>query len=301
MVNRLAVVGAGRVGRALAKRLREEGWRIGAVVTRSESTARRAVRFIGAGKAYGGMSREVLSARVVLLATSDDEIISVARQMVEMLRQAGSEKPRSMVFLHTSGAHDASILEGLREHGAAVGSMHPLQTFSGVGVPALEGKLFAIEGDAEAVRTARSMVRSIGGRPVKITARKKRLYHAAAALAAGHVLAVEEAATRMLMSAGMKRHEAVRALLGLTRQALDNFERLGARAAWTGPLARGDYRVIAAHEQAMGELPVEYTRAYEALNRLGARVLSNDAKSTLARLDKIAETEQRTRKSRRVD
>ncbi len=148
---------------------------------------------------------------------------------------------------------------------------------------------------------ARSIVRSLGGRPVKISASKKRLYHAAAALAAGHVLAVEEAATRMLMCAGMKRYDAVHALLSLTRQALENFERLGARAAWTGPLARGDYRVIAAHEKAMGELPVEYRRAYKALNRLGARVLANDAKSTLARLDRISVTQQRTKKSRRVD
>ena len=79
------------------------------------------------------------------------------------------------------------------------------------------------------MRAARAMVRDLGGRPVKISARKKRLYHAAAALAAGHVLAVEEAATRMLMSAGMKRHEAVRSLLGLTRQVLDNFESVWVR------------------------------------------------------------------------
>jgi predicted short-subunit dehydrogenase-like oxidoreductase (DUF2520 family) len=301
MVNSLAIVGAGRVGRALGRRLREQGWRIGAVVTRNEGTARRAVRFIGGGKAYAGMSREVLTARVVLLATPDDEIISVARQIAEMLQQSGGGEARSTVFLHTSGALDASVLEGIRERGAAVGSVHPLQTFSGVGVPSLEGKYFALEGDAEAVRAARAMVRDLGGRPVKISARKKRLYHAAAALAAGHVLAVEEAATRMLMSAGMKRHEAVRSLLGLTRQVLDNFERLGSRAAWTGPLARGDYRVILAHAEAMSELPAEYMEAYEALNRLGARVLADDAKSTLARLDKIAVAERQTRKSRRIE
>jgi predicted short-subunit dehydrogenase-like oxidoreductase (DUF2520 family) len=301
MVNSLAIVGAGRVGRALGRRLREQGWRIGAVVTRNEGTARRAVRFIGGGKAYAGMSREVLTARVVLLATPDDEIISAARQIAEMLQQSGGGEARSTVFLHTSGALDASVLEGIRERGAAVGSVHPLQTFSGVGVPSLEGKYFALEGDAEAVRAARAMVRDLGGRPVKISARKKRLYHAAAALAAGHVLAVEEAATRMLMSAGMKRHEAVRSLLGLTRQVLDNFERLGSRAAWTGPLARGDYRVILAHAEAMSELPAEYMEAYEALNRLGARVLADDAKSTLARLDKIAVAERQTRKSRRIE
>jgi predicted short-subunit dehydrogenase-like oxidoreductase (DUF2520 family) len=306
MLNRLAIVGAGRVGRALGKVLREQGWRIGAVVTRSESTARRAVRFIGGGKAHAGISREILTANVFLLTTPDDEIASVVRQIVQMLRQDGGKKLRRAIFLHTSGALDASILQGLQEQGAAVGSMHPLQTFSGVGVPALEGKYFAIEGDVPAVRAARSIVRCLGGRPVKISAHKKRMYHAAAALAAGHVLAVEEAATRMLMSAGMRRHEAVRSLLGLTRQALENFERLGARAAWTGPLARGDYRVIKAHEQAMSDLPAEYMRAYEALNRLGARVLANDAKSTLARLDKIAVPQtavpgRKTRRSRRLE
>src|SRR5256884_4212046 len=41
-------------------------------------------------------------------------------------------------------------LAPVKECGAAVGSMHPLQTFSGVGVPDLEG--FAVEGDVVAVR-----------------------------------------------------------------------------------------------------------------------------------------------------
>jgi predicted short-subunit dehydrogenase-like oxidoreductase (DUF2520 family) len=294
MVKSLAIVGAGRVGRALGKRLREQGWRIGAVVTRGPSSARRAARFIGAGKACAGISREVLAARVVLLATPDDELAASVGQLVATLRPACREL-RGIVFLHTSGAWDAAILQKLRELGAAVGSMHPLQTFSGVGVPPIEGTFFAIEGDELAVRAARAMVRSLGGRPVNISAGKKRLYHAAAALAAGHVLAVEEAATRMLMSAGMKRHDAVHALLGLTRQVLQNFERLGSRAAWTGPLARGDYQVILAHEHAMSDLPVEYARAYAALNRLGARVLATNTKSTLSRLDKIAGAKQQKR------
>jgi predicted short-subunit dehydrogenase-like oxidoreductase (DUF2520 family) len=288
MLNSLAVVGAGRVGRALAKRLREEGWRIGAVTTRSDSTARKAVRFIGAGRPCVGISPEILAARVLLLAVPDDQISQVAQQIVGLPQPAGEDSLRGMVVLHTSGALDSGALKILKPHGAAVGSLHPLQTFSGVGVPPLEGRFFAIEGDPGALRVARGIVRFLGGRAVKIVAGKKRLYHAAAALAAGHVLAVEEAATRMLMSAGMPRPEAVAALLGLTRQVLDNFERLGSRAAWTGPLARGDYRVILAHGEAMSELPAEYVQAYAALNRLGARVLANDAKATLARLGKLA-------------
>ena len=42
MENTLSIIGGGRVGRALGRRLRELGWKIGAVTTRSEASARRA-------------------------------------------------------------------------------------------------------------------------------------------------------------------------------------------------------------------------------------------------------------------
>jgi predicted short-subunit dehydrogenase-like oxidoreductase (DUF2520 family) len=288
MLKTLAIVGAGRVGRALGKRLRERGWRIGAVVARTQNSSRSAVRFMGGGRACAEITSEVLAARVIIVATPDDAIATAARRIAELPGHAAAHSLRDKVFLHTSGALDATVLKLLHQRGGAVGSMHPLQTFSGVGVPPLEGKYFAIEGDPVAIRTARTIVRALGGKAVNIKAGKKSLYHAAAALAAGHALAIEEAATRILMSAGMQRQQAVRVLLGLTRQVLENFERLGSRAAWTGPLARGDYRVIAAHEHALTELPAEYARAYEALNRLAARVLATNTRSTLARLDKFA-------------
>jgi len=164
--------------------------------------------------------------------------------------------------------------------------MHPLQSFSGVSVPSLEGRLFALEGDTQAVRVARQMVRLLGGSPVRIASEKKVLYHAAAAMAASHVLAIEEAATQLFASLGMKHSEAVRALLPLTRQVLENFERLGPRAAWTGPLSRRDFGVVQAHLDALSELPSEFARAYYALSRLAARVLSQDPARMIAELEK---------------
>ena len=122
---------------------------------------------------------------------------------------------------------------------------------------------------------------------MRIAKDKKILYHAAAAMAAGHVLAVEEAATQLLVSVGMRRSEAVRALLPLTRQVLDNFERLGPRAAWTGPLSRRDYKVVKAHLKALQELPEEFARSNEWLSRLAARVLAQDAGRMLAELQNI--------------
>ncbi len=282
MENSLAIVGAGRVGSALGRRLSEVGWKIGAVVTRSEASARRAVRFIGAGKACAGMTTRILASRVILIATPDDEIAHVAQDLARI----GEAQLAGSVVLHTSGAMDSEVLEALRERGAKVGSLHPLQSFSGVAVPSLEGRIFTIEGETQAVRVARRIARALGGSPVRIAGSKKLLYHAAAAMAAGQVLAVEEAATQLLVSLGMKRSEAVRGLLPLTRQVLENFERLGPRPAWTGPLSRGDYKIVRAHLNALQNSPREFASAYEALNRLAARVLSQDPAGMLDALEK---------------
>ena len=269
MTETLAIVGAGRVGRALGRRLRELGWKIGAVVTRNETSARRAVRFIGAGTALSAMSRRILQSTCILIATPDSAVSTVA----EELSRIGGEELKGHVILHTSGALDSSVLNAPRRHGAATGSMHPLQTFNGVTVPPLEGKVFTIEGDAQAVRKARKIARAVGANPSPIDAPKKPLYHAAGALAAGHALVVVESAIQLMMSVGMKRSEAMRAVLPMTKQVLQNYEQLGMKAAWTGPLARGDYEVIAKHLAALQDYSPEYYKAYDALNRLAERIL----------------------------
>ena len=283
MPKRIAIVGAGRVGRALGQRLRELGWRIGVVAATTEASARRAVRFIGAGQAQAGVSRQVFGSTTILVSVPDDVIAKVADELARM----GGEELHGKVVLHTSGALDAGVLQSVRVCGAAVGSMHPMQTFSGVGVPPLEGKVFAIEGDEVAVRKARGIARALGGSPVSIAAAMKPLYHAAGAFAAGHLLALEEAGVQMLMTAGMKRREATRALLSLSRQVLDHYEKLGPHKAWTGPLSRGDYGVVEGHEAALRQFAPEFLEAYQAVSRLAARVLAHDPAAILQELETI--------------
>src|SRR6266446_3189414 len=145
MQNSLAIIGAGRVGRALGRRLRELGWKIGAVVTRTEASARKAVRFIGAGKACADLTRQILVSRVILIATPDDHIAVVAQELARI----GEEELRGRIVLHTSGAMDSTVLIPARRWGAKIASMHPLQSFSGVAVPSLEGKVFTLEGETQ--------------------------------------------------------------------------------------------------------------------------------------------------------
>ncbi|HJZ65161.1 MAG TPA: DUF2520 domain-containing protein [Candidatus Acidoferrum sp.] len=283
MRSSLTIIGAGRVGRSLGRALRESGWKICGVVARTKPAARRAVRFIGQGHPFVGISGRALAPRTILIAVQDSELPSLVSEVARMC----TEDWKGKVLIHTSGALASDVFSPLRALGASVGSMHPMQTFSGIGVPPLEGRVFAIEGDVAAMRTARQFARTLGGYVLQLPVKGKAAYHAAASMAAGQVLAVIEAATNLMMSIGVKRREAVRALLPLSRQVLDNFERVGPGAAWTGPLARGDFEVVASHETALRDFPPEYLGAYRRLNRLAARVLSQNPEQTISKLEEL--------------
>jgi predicted short-subunit dehydrogenase-like oxidoreductase (DUF2520 family) len=304
----VAIVGAGRVGCALGRRLHEKGWRIGPVVTRSLRTARAARRRIGGGVPQAGLTEAVLAADVVLISTPDRAIAETAEALARIVpgplsrgqggyrsaiarqtrgaKMTGGKLWRGKIVLHTSGALGSDVLGPLARRGAAIGSLHPLQTFSGRGVPSLAGATCAIEGSAPAMRAARRICRQLGAVPVVIPQRRKSAYHAAAALAAGHILAVAEATVRILMASGFSRKRAVLALLPLTRQTLANYERTGARPAWTGPLNRGDFGVIERHLEALRRFPREYREAYDALSRLGVKVLANGSSAKKRQLER---------------
>ena len=283
MSETVSIIGAGRVGRALGRRLHELGWRVGGVTGRSISTARAAVRAIGAGQPMDELTHQVLNSKVVLITTLDGAIESVAKDLARL----GGKEWGGKVVLHTSGALDSTALQPLAELGAATGSMHPMQTFSKQNFPDLTKCIFGIEGFPAALQVARKMIRQMGGVAVRLSGTNKAAYHAAGSFACAYVLALMETATRLLMTQGFKRRQAMRALLPLTRQTLDNFERVGPLAAWTGPLARGDFSTIERHVKALADFEPEYLEAYKTLSRLKAVVLAAQPGAMMKQLDRI--------------
>jgi predicted short-subunit dehydrogenase-like oxidoreductase (DUF2520 family) len=305
MKRSVSIIGAGRVGKTLGRRLHERGWSTAAVVTRSAATARAAVRTIGAGTpmVFGGSSgiqfrekhagsagvsaldlKAVFAADVIFLTTADDFLPSIARAIA---RNAGS-KCRGKVILHTAATLDRTALAPFARCGAHVGSLHPMQAFGGAVMPNLENVIFAVEGDPQACRVATSIAKSLGGIPVPIHTRDKAIYHASAVIGVGSAYATVEAGLQMLMRIGFTRQRAQQTLFPLMRQILDNIERLGPRAAWTGPLSREDYAIVAKHAKALriAKYPREFSDAYAALALLAGRTL---AKNTPVALKKIAQ------------
>ena len=95
-------------------------------------------------------------------------------------------------------------------------------------------------------------------------------------ISAGSTYATIEAGLQMLMRIGFTRARAEQTLFPLLRQILDNIERIGPRAAWTGPLSRRDYAIVARHARALRTSSPQIRGAYAALSMLAASILSGD-------------------------
>jgi predicted short-subunit dehydrogenase-like oxidoreductase (DUF2520 family) len=243
------------------------------------------VRAIGGGTARSRISGEVFAADLILLGTPDDVLPNVARS----LARVGGSKCKGKVILHTSATLDRTALAPVARLGANTGSLHPMQAFGGKLIPKLNGVVFAIEGDGRARRMAQSIARSLGGITVAIDTGDKPIYHAAAVLAAGSAYPLIEAGFQMLMRIGFTRRSATQTLLPLIHQILDNIERIGPRAAWTGPLSRGDYGIVARHAKALRGYPREFRESYAALALLAARVLSKNPAAALKKSKRALE------------
>lgn len=255
----VAVVGAGRVGTAMAVLLRRAGHRIVAVAG-SERTPERAARFLpdvpvlhNADAARG--------AEVILIATPDAAIGAVCSELV----RADAVDEGSAVA-HLSGATGLGALDPAVTAGAEVLSVHPLQT-----CPDVEAAIERIPGSAFAV-TARSergfglgdrIATDVGGRPFRLEDAMKPLYHAAAVFASNALVAITALAEELDRTAGVP--DPAGALEPLQRATLENVWSFGPASALTGPAVRGDAGTVQANLEALRSHAPEAIPAYVAL------------------------------------
>jgi predicted short-subunit dehydrogenase-like oxidoreductase (DUF2520 family) len=260
---RVGVVGAGRVGSALAVALRRAGHEIVAVSAVSDSSVRRVHRELP-GVAIGPPPDVVAVGDLVLLTVPDD----VLPGLVAGLAATGAALEGRLVA-HASGRHGLAVLEPAVRSGALPLALHPVMTFTGRpdDIDKLAGCSFGITAPDALLPVAEALVVEMGGEPVFIADSRRDLYHAALASAANHLVTLVAQAEDLLRQAGVA--QPGRMLSPLLYAALDNALRLGDDAL-TGPVARGDADTVASHIDALRAAAPEALPAYLALARLTA-------------------------------
>ena len=268
----VSVVGAGRVGTAMAVLLGRAGHRIVAVAGRGP-TRDRASRFLS-GVAFLDPADAARAAELVLIGVPDDDIQAVAGLI------AGSGGFRAGQWVaHMSGASGLDVLSPARAAGARPLALHPLQTF-----PDVAGALERIPGCAMAVTAEDDEGYAVGeriahdlmARPFRLDDAMRPLYHAAAVFASNYLVVTSGIAEDLFRRAGVPDPQS--AMLPLQRASLDNVERLGASEALTGPAVRGDATTIERNLSALRAARPDAVAAYVVLCRAALELASGSGR-----------------------
>jgi predicted short-subunit dehydrogenase-like oxidoreductase (DUF2520 family) len=235
-VHTIRIIGPGRAGTSLAAAL---------------ASSARAWEVVGFLRRGDDVSNAAHGVDVLIIATPDDVVASVAASVLPC--------PTTTV-MHLSGSLG---LEALAPH-ARRAALHPLVPLPNAVVGAarlLDGVTFAVAGDP----VARLMAESLGGRLVSVADQDRATYHAAACMAANHVVALLGQVERVAATVGLD----LEAFLPLARAAVDDVAQLGPEQALTGPARRGDWATLARHLDA---LPTDERPGYQAGAALATRL-----------------------------
>jgi predicted short-subunit dehydrogenase-like oxidoreductase (DUF2520 family) len=276
---KIAIVGPGRLGHALALELKRAGYSITEILSRSAPASRgKARRLAGKIGARVSTSRDAeLDANVVWLCVPDRTITAAARGL------AAATDWKGKIAFHSSGALTSDELDVLRKRGAAVASVHPLMTFVSDSAPSLTGVPIAIEGDAAALSMARRIVRGLRGDAFLLPRERKAAYHAWGAFASPLLLALLVTAEQVAQAAGIPPTDARRKMLPIVRQTIANYAILGPAGALSGPIVRGDAEIVKRHLQAIKETP-EASDVYVALARAALRYLPAGGRAEIRKM-----------------
>jgi predicted short-subunit dehydrogenase-like oxidoreductase (DUF2520 family) len=236
---RLAIVGNGRVGNALARAFSEAGIEIEGPRARGEQP----------------------TADVVLLCVPDVEIANAAAAVnARFIGHVSGATPLDALGAGPLG-RDASAATDAR---AAFG-LHPLQTVTGPDTD-FAGCGCAIAGSTpEAVELARALALAARMEPFEIDDSARAAYHAAASIASNFVVTLEWMAERVASAAGIEAADVRRMLAPLVRQTVENWAELGPADALTGPIARGDEATVARQREAIADAAPDLLPAFDAL------------------------------------
>lgn len=229
---RTLVVGAGRAGGSFARALTRCGWQVEVVHHDQIDSIDDAWAAAHRGP-VSDLPKTPDPPELVLLCVPDATVRSCA---------AALPKSDAFVVAHCAGSLGLDVLDGHRR----VASVHPLVSLADpeVGAERLVGAWFAVEGDD----SVGEVVAALGGRSFPVAPGRRAAYHAAAAVASNHLVALLAEVEAIAAVAGVP----LEAYLDLVRGTVDNVENLGVTDSLTGPASRGDWDTVRAHLDAIG-------------------------------------------------
>jgi predicted short-subunit dehydrogenase-like oxidoreductase (DUF2520 family) len=262
---RVALVGAGNVGTAVAHLLIRREHELVAIASRSADSSLRATKRLEAD-VYE--IEELPPADLVLIGASDAAIGNVAERIAPRV------EPGAYVC-HFAGSFGPSILRAVTDRGASACAIHPVQA-----CPTVDAAIARLPGSGWGVTCSdpgaedvmvELIDQDLAGFSVVLPEALRPVWHAAAVMTSNGIAALLAVGESLLAEVGVD--DPARVLGPLAAGAVENAREGGGGAATlTGPVARGDKETIRRHLEALVERTPVHDERYRAVASLIVRV-----------------------------
>lgn len=284
MAEQIAIIGAGRVGQALAKALLAARLSLRAILDSEPGRAQECAKSYDPRPVSGPVANLPVGMTLVILCVPDDQISAVAYELLATGKITGD-----CVVAHTSGALGPEALAPLSPCSAFLASFHPIQTFAGLADDwcRLQGSYFGASGPGPALQRLERIAIALNGHFIRIPGKARIPYHLACVLASNFLVTLASAAMGVLQKTGISGPEAHAMLNPLITTTVTNLARLGPVAALTGPMVRGDAGTVARHCQSIEQDFPEIAELYLALGRQTLHLARQQARLTSSKAVEI--------------
>jgi len=271
----ISLIGAGTLGSQLARALKNAGYRIDSIISRTKASAMQLANAIEVEK-YGNDVHQISEdTNLILIATNDSQISAVANKLSEQKLQH-----QHLFVVHFSGALSSSALMPLQQKAAVCLSLHPFQTFAQIHQGAEQSRLFNCSFGLESpsrigVELGKKLAHDLGGKAILIPKEAKTRYHIAAVMISNYLVTLSSLSAEIFSTMGLNEKEAFEVFEPILHQSLANMkDSESLRDALTGPIERGDASTIKKHLAELDEkmphlIPVYSMLAMETVRIAG--------------------------------
>ena len=247
---RIVFIGAGNLATHLSKALKDAGFEIVQVYSRTESSASRLAGALHVPYTTH-VSHIIAHASLYIISVSDDVIGSIAEQL---------PLTNGMV-VHTAGSVPMSILSG--KH-ANYGVLYPLQTFSGIRAVDFSGIPVFLEANTpNNLQLLRDLAGTISNRVYDAVSEERRQLHVAAVFGCNFVNHLYYLAAQIAQQAGFDFEVLSPLILETAYKAVASGN---PQDVQTGPAVRGDREVMRKHMELLAAL-LQWQEIYTMLSK----------------------------------
>jgi predicted short-subunit dehydrogenase-like oxidoreductase (DUF2520 family) len=259
---RFLLVGAGRVGTAVAYLLRSAGHTASGVASRSAASVARAVELLDAPRMGFGPA-EWPDAEVVLIGAGEEAIESIASRAASRLS--------GRVVVHFAGSLGVGPLRRAVDAGAVACALHPVQACPDVdtAINRLPGSAWGVTcSRPDAERWASNLITSdLDGDPRIVAEDHRDVWHAASVITSNGIAALLSSSEALLDEIGIA--APVDVVGPLAAGTVANARQGGGGGpTLTGPVVRGEVATVRRHLQAVARRAPSMLDGYVSVTRL---------------------------------